>query len=317
MRLDKELCLGGRLNNKEIVGIKYNGYIIYQYIYDPDELRNVYTVSAKSDAVTERTVYLRFNKCLYDPERITDWGDGTIDSRTYHTYSRPGTYTITSTGFVDSIENIFGVCPYDIVSVDKLRTDIINGRELFYYYDYITTSENLTLPNTSLMTNMAIMFGNCERLTTLDLSSFDTSRVTNMDGMFSYCYSLTELDLSNFDISYSTTTEGMFVGCTKLHTLRLDNCNYTTISKIVNSSSLPTNTITGVTRKIYCKRENAGSLVVPRNWEFVYIDGQIEYDEPTEVLSTPEFMMDITEEQLVINENFIVYDAENENLDIN
>ena len=313
MRLDKELCLGGRLNNKEIFAIKYNGYIIYQYIYDPDELRNVYTLSVIDASRSAKVIY---NECLYDLGKITDWGDGTIDSRTYHTYSQPGTYIVSSTGFVYNNEIVFsGVYP-TVKSVDKLRADIINGYKLFHRYYYIT-SENLTLPNTSLMTDMEEMFYSCYSLTTLDLSSFDTSNVTDMVQMFAFCDNLTELNLSNFDISYSCDTTAMLAYCSKLHTLRLDNCNYTTISKIIKSDAFPTNTITGTTRKIYCKRENIGSLVAPRNWEFAFIDGQIEYNEPTEVLSAPEFMMDITEEQLVINENFIVYDAENENLDIN
>ena len=37
------------------------------------------------------------------------------------------------------------------------------------------------------------MFDNCDRLTTLDLSSFDTSAVTNMDFMFYNCNNLTTI----------------------------------------------------------------------------------------------------------------------------
>ena len=60
--------------------------------------------------------------------------------------------------------------------------------------------------------------------------------------------------------------------CTSLHTLRLDNCDNTTISKIIKSSGFPINAIEGVTRTIYCKRANAEGLTAPTNWAFSYID---------------------------------------------
>jgi hypothetical protein len=64
----------------------------------------------------------------------------------------------------------------------------------------------------------------------------------------------------------------MFSGCSKLHTLRLDNCSNDTINKIITSSGFPIKTIEGVTRKIYCKEENAAGLTAPTNWIFEYID---------------------------------------------
>jgi surface protein len=51
------------------------------------------------------------------------------------------------------------------------------------------------------VTDMGSMFYDCNKLTSIDLSSFDTSKVTNMSYMFDSCSSLTTLDLSNFDTS--------------------------------------------------------------------------------------------------------------------
>jgi surface protein len=126
----------------------------------------------------------------------------------------------------------------------------------------------------SNVTNMDHMFSSCKSLTTLDLSSWDTSNITNMYGMFSSCEKLETLDLSNFDISNvtGTGTDWMFYGCHSLHTLRLDNCSKDTISKIITSSSFSKGAIEGVTRKIYCKKENAAGLTAPTNWIFEYID---------------------------------------------
>jgi hypothetical protein len=69
-----------------------------------------------------------------------------------------------------------------------------------------------------------------------------------------------------------TDAHRMLGFCSKLHTLRLDNCNNDTINKIITSSGLSTGTIKGVTRKIYCKEENAAGLTAPTNWIFEYID---------------------------------------------
>lgn len=161
------------------------------------------------------------------------------------------------------------------------------------------TELNLSNWNTSKATTMCEMFSECSSLTSLDLSGFDTSNVTNMENMFNYCSSLTSLDLSSFDTSNVIFMNGIFGGCSSLisldlsnwniekiqsynfvnvfkncnslHTLRLDNCNNTTISKIVTSISLPTGTVNGITRKIYCKEANASGLTAPNGWVFEYV----------------------------------------------
>jgi surface protein len=64
---------------------------------------------------------------------------------------------------------------------------------------------------------VALMFGNCTALTSLDLSSFNTAKVTDMYGMFSYCSSLTTIYGNNWDTE--KVTDGgsvMFDNCTNL-----------------------------------------------------------------------------------------------------
>ena len=67
------------------------------------------------------------------------------------------------------------------------------------------------------------MFGECYRLTSLDISNFNTLNVTSMGGMFSGCTSLTSLNLSNFNTSNVIDMGGMFSGCTSLTSLNLSN----------------------------------------------------------------------------------------------
>ena len=49
------------------------------------------------------------------------------------------------------------------------------------------------------VTDMAYMFYECHKLTTIDLSNFNTSNVKDMGYMFESCFDLIKLDLSNFD----------------------------------------------------------------------------------------------------------------------
>ena len=174
---------------------------------------------------------------------------------------------ITSIIFNGSTVSYLNTC------TDVIKINTSNMTSMKYMFTYCNKLITLDLSNfnTSNVTDMQSMFTNCSNLTSIDLSNFDTSKVTNMAGMFSYCNKLITLDLSNFNTSNVTDMDYMFSNCTKLHTLRLDNCSNATISKIIKSYNFPTNAITGVTRKIYCKEENAAGLTPPTNWVFEYV----------------------------------------------
>ncbi len=77
--------------------------------------------------------------------------------------------------------------------------------------------------NTSEVTIMDYMFGNCNVLTSLDLSHFNTSNVTSMWGMLSFCYELTSLDLSSFNTFKVSAMESMFSNSNNLKTIYVGN----------------------------------------------------------------------------------------------
>ena len=78
--------------------------------------------------------------------------------------------------------------------------------------------------DTSKVTDMSYMFGDCSVLTSITFSpSFDTSKVTDMSYMFSGCSSLTSLDLSSFEISNETNICFLFSGCTSLQNIKMPN----------------------------------------------------------------------------------------------
>jgi surface protein len=92
------------------------------------------------------------------------------------------------------------------------------------------TSLDLSNFDTSNVTDMAGMFAGCTDLTTLNIRKFNTSKVTDMTSMFYDCRCLTSLNLSNFDTSKVTSMSSMFYGCHRLGTLNLSSFD---LSKII------------------------------------------------------------------------------------
>jgi surface protein len=91
---------------------------------------------------------------------------------------------------------------------------------------YALTSRTTVLPTSGKWLRVkyvANMFKNCTGLKSLDLSMFDTSDVTNMNSMFSSCSSLTALNLSTFDTSEVRNIGNMFSNCTSLATLDISS----------------------------------------------------------------------------------------------
>ena len=107
-----------------------------------------------------------------------------------------------------------------------------------------------------------LLFGGCEKFTSIDISGLNTSAITTMNGMFQACYGLTSLtfgdhfnttslmhlsdtftsctslesiDLSCFSTTNLVTMEGTFKGCTNLKVVDLSSFN---TSKVTNMKNL-------------------------------------------------------------------------------
>jgi surface protein len=145
-----------------------------------------------------------------------DWGDGSTSVNSYvnraHTYTTPGTYTITITGTLigwSFLINPISVSKiYEVLQWGCLRLGNSGG----YFYNCI----NLLLSNVSDILdltgtfNLSEMFANCNNLSTIqNINSWNTSNVTNMQGMFVECYSFND-DISGWDVSNVTDMVGMF-----------------------------------------------------------------------------------------------------------
>ena len=261
MKLDKNICLGGRLNNKEVLGIRFNGYNIYPYLppgarlYVPYEFRDNGDITEVNTMVN--TSHDDLSYMFYHCESL----------KTIHNIDKWDTSNVTT------MQSMFYSC-YDLTTLDLSNFDTSNVTNMRWMFSHCINFTTLDLSgfDTSNVTTMDSMFDSCFDLTSLDLSNFNTSNVTDMRSMFYCCWKLEILDLSNFDMSKVTSQQDtwfMFNGCSKLHTLRLDNCSYDTINKIINSLEFPTEAIEGVTRKIYVNPDNLGDLLPRPNWVFV------------------------------------------------
>ena len=96
-------------------------------------------------------------------------------------------------------------------------------------------SIDLSSFDTSKATNMAEMFYECKNLENINLSSSETNNVKNMSKMFYKCNNLKKIDLSFFDTKKVTDTHKMFYKCEKLKTIDLSPF-YT--KKVTNMESM-------------------------------------------------------------------------------
>ena len=246
-----------QLNGSEIKQLVYNGNVIWP-IHEDNRII-VYTTSLSSE-IPEIT----HGSSTYSNE-VIDNGDGTY------------IITIKTDDISDLPTKISFTNKTKVISIDYIcDTSKVTTMQFAFWCCYALTSIDLSNFDTSNVKSMSGMFRSCALLTELDLSNFITSNVTNMNSMFCDCTALTSLNLSNFNMnkvaSMSSYSGDMFKNCNSLHTLRLDNCNNTTIKRIFDTENFPTDEISGVTRKIYCKRANASGLTPPTNWVFSYID---------------------------------------------
>ena len=107
-----------------------------------------------------------------------------------------------------------------------------NCKKMFYGFGH-STNKNKKLSkitfdnfNTSQVTDMSYMFGNCGSLTSLDVSTFDTNQVTDMSYMFSVCGSLIGINISGINTTNVVHMRGMFYSCSVLKNLTLTNLTF-------------------------------------------------------------------------------------------
>ena len=117
--------------------------------------------------------------------------------------------------------------------------------------------------NTSKVTNVQLMFGNCPNLETLELRNFDTKNLINCNSMFTGTNGIIsgfkKLDLKSFNTTNVTSTTAMFQLCSNLTELNVENFdtknvtnmaymfNYCSALTKLDLSSFDTSNVTNMT----------------------------------------------------------------------
>ena len=142
-----------------------------------------------------------------------------------------------------------------LVTKVSFYDEIVPSTTAYYFNNLtnLTSFENMSNLETSLVTNMQNMFAGCTKLTSIDVSHFNTSNVTNMASMFAgsvkitntpvrqYCYyegNIKTLNLSSFDTSNVTNMASMFAYQVLLESVNLssfDTSNVTNMNSMFES----------------------------------------------------------------------------------
>lgn len=137
-----------------------------------------------------------------------DWGDGTIDTETSHTYSQAGEYTITTSSNSISFNYNKGVFDQSSSVPNKscIRARLSNISTIgSYFFANCTSLEELTISNSATSFNNAICYS-CERLKSFVIPSTVVSNSTYLQSCFNYCHSI-----KHIVIPYSFTKIGGYV----------------------------------------------------------------------------------------------------------
>lgn len=164
-----------------------------------------------------------------------------------------------------SLQGAFIVTTATTLEITELDTSLVTNMSVMFVANKQLTSLVIPTFNTSQVTTMAGMFSNCPHLTSLDVSHFNTSNVLDMSNMFSLCSNLLTLDLSNFDTSNVTDMHVMFQDCNGLTSLDLshfDTSNVTNMNSMFENCNNLDSITTNMRFQQWCI-DNAETIKLP------------------------------------------------------
>ena len=198
-------CYGECTNIRYIDNELYmNEYGELTAIYNiPEEWGGVLNYSSdqtvfyvNSDLLTEYTITLNGTDGIY----TTEWGDGTRDKRVTHTYTKPGSFRITTNnsetfGTGNQIPDNFRTAITRVLHLDEAIT---NGSHLFDGCTNLLEIKQLT----NTFTNSDYMFNGCSNL--LDVNSgFTLSNGTTIAYMCNNCSKFTKIPITTIPDTYT------------------------------------------------------------------------------------------------------------------
>ena len=121
---------------------------------------------------------------------------------------------------------LFAKC-YKLTKADFSNLMTENVKDMSFMFDDCVNLETLLIdPDkfiTKKVTSMCNMFENCNKLKSVDLTSFDAGNVNFANSMFKECHQLEEIDLSKMKISEKANISHMFNNCESLKKINLSS----------------------------------------------------------------------------------------------
>lgn len=112
---------------------------------------------------------------------------------------------------------------YDVIANE-------NSGNIFYAFEEITSVKGTDNLNTSSAKDMSYMFGYCESLTGLDLSTWDVSKVESLQWTFAGCHKLRQLDVSDWVTPNLKDMSGTFYDCWEIASLNLEGWDVSNVT---------------------------------------------------------------------------------------
>ncbi len=124
-----------------------------------------------------------------------------------------------------SCSNLFRSLRCEILDITELDTsDVEDMRFMFGLNLKLKEIKGLENLDVSKVKDMSSLFTACEKLESVDLSSWSTNNLDNMEYMFCGCFNLKEIKgLENLDVSKVKNMDYSFGGCESLESLDISN----------------------------------------------------------------------------------------------
>ena len=114
------------------------------------------------------------------------------------------------------------------------NTSYVENMSMMFAQCYKLTSIDVTVFDTKKVVRMAKMFSNCKNLLSVDITHFNTTKLIDSSEMFSTCYSLTSIDLTNFYSPKLSTAAYMFGHCHSLTSIDFSNVKSLSLRNLNN-----------------------------------------------------------------------------------
>ena len=115
----------------------------------------------------------------------------------------------------------------NLKELNEVNTKIYINEEEYKYSKYFIPYKKgiykIKIKLNILMTDCSFMFGFCNNIILIDLSSFNSKNVTNMNKMFYSCTNLNFIDFSSFNTQNVTNMKQMFYDCNNLIDVNLSS----------------------------------------------------------------------------------------------